>query len=137
MIYTVSGAATIQTVIARDQVSATCGIPNSCGALTYLISDAPASGVAALTAIELTISSAGVISASSTNTATSGAHTVSVSVKLASYTSVTILTTTFTLTIICVVTSLSVVEQTTLTALSAQAYSIPTLTAFSYLLQAI
>ncbi len=37
------------------------GIANSCGAFTYSISDVPASGVSALSSVELTFSSGGVI----------------------------------------------------------------------------
>lgn len=84
MTYAVSATTATQTVSAHDQVSVTCAIPNSCGGFTYSISAIPATGVTALTTSELTISSGGMISVSTTNAATSGAHTVTVSVELAS-----------------------------------------------------
>lgn len=70
-----------------------------CGGLSYLISDAPASGVTALTATELTISSSGSISVWTNVVGTIGAHTVTVTARLTLYMSVTS-TKSYTLTVV-------------------------------------
>ena len=70
-----------------------------CGGISYLISDATASGITALTASELTISSAGLISVWTNVVGTIGAHTVTVTARLILYPSVTI-TKSFTLTVV-------------------------------------
>jgi hypothetical protein len=58
---------------------------------------------------------------------------VTVVAKLASYTAVTISTTVSLIVTACLVTSVQVVQQTTLVALAAQTYTIPNAVAFSYL----
>lgn len=59
-----------------------------CGGISYLISDAPASGITALTASELSISPSGSISVWTDVVGTVGAHTVTVTAYLTSYSSV-------------------------------------------------
>lgn len=70
-----------------------------CGGVSYLISDAPASGVTALTATELNILSSGSISVWTNVVGTIGAHVVTVTAYLTSYSSVTS-TKSFTLTVV-------------------------------------
>jgi hypothetical protein len=108
--YSVLTTAQTQTVSVHDQVSVTCAVANSCGLYTYTISDVPASGVTALTTVELTISSSGVISVATTNAATVGAHTVTVVARLASYTAVTISTPVSLTVTACLVTGVQVVQ---------------------------
>ncbi len=70
-----------------------------CGGISYIINDAPASGVTGLTAAELYISSSGLISIWTNVVGTIGVHTVTVTARLVSYTAVTI-TKSFTLTVV-------------------------------------
>ena len=61
-----------------------------CGGISYLVSDVPASGVTVLTTSELTVSAGGLVSAWTSVAGSVGSHTVTVTVKLTNYPSVTL-----------------------------------------------
>ena len=87
-----------QTATATNTVSDSKSNPNFCGSYQYEISSS--STATALSATELTIdATTGVISLYTANSAAVGAHTATVTAKLANYPSVTQVTKTFQITI--------------------------------------
>ena len=87
-----------QTATATNTVSDSKSNPDFCGSYQYEISSS--STATALSATELTIdATTGVISLYTANSAAVGAHTATVTAKLANYPSVTQVTTTFQITI--------------------------------------
>lgn len=100
--------AATETVDVNDNVSIATAISNQCGVLTYSISDSSVSAVSALSVTELTISSTGLISVLTSNFATVGAHAVTVTASLSSYSLVTT-SLTFSLIIECVLSSVEVI----------------------------
>jgi hypothetical protein len=87
-----------------DGVSTSQTTTGLCGAVTYLISSTLSSATTALTSSEVTISSLGLISVSTTNSATIGTHTVTITETISLYSSLSS-SSTFVLTILCGVTS--------------------------------
>ncbi len=100
--------AATETVDVNDNISIATTTSNQCGAFTYSVSDSSVSATSALATTELTISSSGLISVLTSNLNTVGTHTVTVTASLSSYPLVTT-SVTFSLTIECVPTSVSVV----------------------------
>ena len=81
-----------------------------CGGVTYSISDAPSTGVSMLSSSELQVDATGLITIATGNSLAVGVHTVTLTVKLTAYITITT-TQSFTLTITeCVVTSAKVVQ---------------------------
>lgn len=118
MSYSISAFASTQTVSATNAVQASniTGTSNICGSYTYSVSD----GSGTLSSTELTISSSGVISVATTNVLAIGTHTVTVKIALTSYSAVTAILNTFTLSVTeCVVTGIQIMESDGLTVLSA------------------
>ena len=68
-----------------DAVSNTRGIAGLCGPLTYSITSTPLLATTALTSSEVSINSLGEISVSTSNSATIGTHTMTVTESLSSY----------------------------------------------------
>ena len=96
-----------QTATASDSASvAYAKVPLLCGAITFSISTTTSVAAQALSASELTISSAGVIQLYTGNSAAIGTHTATVSASLAAFPAITPATSTFTIIINpCIVTS--------------------------------
>jgi hypothetical protein len=100
-----------QTATATNSVSVTQSIPSFCGGYQYSISSAPILPATTLSATELTIdATTGLISLYTANSAAEGTHTATVTVNLVNYPSITLVTTTFQITIMvdpCLTTSIS------------------------------
>ena len=85
-----------QTATATNSVSVSPRNPNFCGFYQYSISSAPTVPVTPLSATELTIDAdTGLISLYTANSAAVGTHTATVTTRLADYSSITLVTTTF------------------------------------------
>jgi hypothetical protein len=102
MTYSVSAvtAATQKIDLVTDSYSTDMSTPGLCGGLNYSITSSPVTALFPLTTSEVKISSAGVITAYTSNAATAGTHNVTVTETLTSYSStVASVFSTFTLTI--------------------------------------